>query len=181
LHHAALYGEILTVEAGLDGLGSEVGRHISQALRNRFSTTGDGILAMLSFVLTPEGLLWVRHRLDVPRGYLGDLAPEDAKRFAGAIADRNCTRAKGITWGALLDPNCQPGQDAQIGRDFDDYLHVDAESFFARGQNVRVRWRGEAIFAQAGRSGLSSEFTQLASKLTEMPCSEAAAERFFRS
>jgi hypothetical protein len=168
--------------AGNDVAGSFLGLY-----EQRFTTTGDSLQNELAWVFTPEGHAdyhALRIQIDMPSGeWTVDAQVID--RFAQRLPE---VRAKMIQLVEHMFPAKIVGGIAErragLGRLFDAY--VDCSDFWSDGENARSGWatkgaRRAGIWEQTLRCNRSDwlDFVRIASLLTQMPASEAAAERLF--
>jgi hypothetical protein len=159
----------------------------------RFASTGDAVMMELSFVLTVEG-----HR--PPLAIVGTLdamaIPREQLLRVSQFATRSdALREKFAELGVYVFPDIQP---VEFGRAFEDYL-LNAK-FWGAAEQTRTGWNRRALAAELSdqpvevnifdddlmvpvtrpaprRCHVHAAFAKLARLLTEMPASEAAAER----
>jgi hypothetical protein len=177
------YDRLLVLLSRLDELAvgndEKQANHTAVVVRKclcfRFSTTADGVACMLSYILTPDGHIWMRVRLE-PAGYDAVADQSERENLAEALADRAAMRKRII---AFTQEICTSADPAEVGRGFDNFLQLDPVGFWEPGRPAPSRWRDEKDLAAGGRGAFSVGFAYVAAILTQLPCSEAAAERMF--
>jgi hypothetical protein len=129
---------------------------------------------MLAYALTENGHRWILSRLDVDPTAL--LNPTETSRLADATQDRIEMRKKIIEFTGDV---CKGADCAVVGRDFDKLFNLNPDEFWEPGRDAVERWMDEERLGAAKRGRFSADFAHVASILTQLPCTEAAAERSF--
>jgi hypothetical protein len=141
---------------------------LNAALHKRFETTADGVLMDLAFALGKTGHTEYAAKIaafdafDPSRAAPAEIAVQQA--FVGGF---NATRDKLVEIARAMYPD----EAGTLGEEYDRYIATP--DFWGSGQLTRLGWtlrRSDARWRQA--------FVSLAQLITELPASEAIAERF---
>jgi hypothetical protein len=169
--------ELRETLAALASGGSATAGEVLGLLNSRFATTADGVMMELAYVFTPQGHKRY-HQLAVWSTLSAEGVPDDAEAAVAAFAsDFDAMRAKTAELGVYSFPEICA---SAFGGAFDAYM-LDGNAWGPSDQTP-TGWGSKARAALARKppaAPMTSElaFIKLAQVLTEMPASEAAAER----
>jgi hypothetical protein len=145
----------------------------------RFATTGDSLLHELAYVFTPDGhaRFQMMKRQCVP--------PVVERAVSDEGVDVFCERLAKLVGKLIEMMNYMLPKDASdeaMGHVFDNYLACD--QFWGPGENFRTGWlnkRNKILWSGKLHCDVNlwSDFREIAMIITQMPASEAAAERLF--
>jgi hypothetical protein len=159
--------------------GNAIAVELLRLYEHRFATTADSLLHELAYVFTPDGHRRFRLMKQQCVAPIGKRTVSDWEVDVFAERLPKLT-AKLIEMMTYLMPN-RVSDDA-IGRVLDAYLAVG--DFWSPGESFRTGWqnkRNKAIWSKKLRCGeqVWENLRETAMIITQMPASEAAAERLF--
>ena len=154
--------------------GSHAAVFFGNALKARFSTTGDASLIALTFSLTHQGHAQWCEWQTLSQAPLGRITAEQAVLLKEVVPLMRGARSRWLDVVGLFYPDISQ---EVAGTFYDGYFAMGA--FWQPGQSPRLAWSQARWRLADGTDSPAFRLCDAAARLTQLPASEAVAERFF--